>query len=253
LRGCAGLRVAGCGVCGGESPAHFCGLPRLPMPERYVTPTRTRGQPAVPRRPQRGVAPRAMSPNVRPFTLPPAIDQENQQPVVFSDPYSTNAERATEPMPHERMVTVRFANELDETPNSEELETAEAAWMRGDEPTEEGGVWYTFPACTEAIHSLVEHANRLRDLVGDLREKMGEHPPVSAAVYHTAEKTGAPITEATCVVCMDSAQKVAFAGCGHLCVCLECAHKLVKGSELEHEAKCPVCRRVSVPIALHQP
>lgn len=185
--------------------------------------------------------------------LPPAIDQENQQPVVFSAHYSTTAERETEPMPHPRMVTVRFADGRGETPNSEELEMAEAAWMRGDEPTEQGDVFFTFPACTEAVHSLVEHANRLRDQVGDLLKKMGEHPPVAAAVYHTVEKTGAPITEAACVVCMDRAQKVAFAGCGHLCVCLDCAHKLVKGSESEHEAKCPVCRCVSVPIALRQP
>ena len=132
---------------------------------------------------------------------------------------------------------VRIEQALDVAQERDEEATAAHATPR-----------FTDPRVDLAIDELVATMHRMS------REKaeMGEYPPISAAIYRNAEETNLLI-EATCVVCLENSQTVAFAGCGHLCLCVACSHELINRSDLTHEAQCPVCRRPSVPIVLRQP
>ena len=63
------------------------------------------------------------------------------------------------------------------------------------------------------------------------------------------------LNDEICAVCMeDDLQKdTCFIGCGHMAVCVNCARRLVQehnnGSVVPGgEAKCPICRVISVPI-----
>ena len=54
-----------------------------------------------------------------------------------------------------------------------------------------------------------------------------------------------------CAVCMHEERpaKVVFGGCGHLCVCQDCAHQLcTRYSSIDVLAPCPICRQVSAPV-----
>jgi hypothetical protein len=54
-----------------------------------------------------------------------------------------------------------------------------------------------------------------------------------------------------CAVCMNEERpaKVVFGGCGHLCVCQDCAHQLcTRYSSIDVLAPCPICRQVSAPV-----
>ena len=60
-----------------------------------------------------------------------------------------------------------------------------------------------------------------------------------------------PLASSNCAVCMSEERpaKVVFGGCGHMCVCQDCAHQLCKRfSPNDDQAPCPICRRVSPPV-----
>lgn len=60
-----------------------------------------------------------------------------------------------------------------------------------------------------------------------------------------------PLASSNCAVCMSEERpaKVVFGGCGHLCVCQECAYQLCKRfSPNDDQAPCPICRQVSPPV-----
>lgn len=50
-----------------------------------------------------------------------------------------------------------------------------------------------------------------------------------------------------CVVCLDHPKSHLFTGCGHKCVCEDCA-ALIEGSKDGSKSQCPVCRRPSQAI-----
>lgn len=61
-----------------------------------------------------------------------------------------------------------------------------------------------------------------------------------------------------CAICQedDAPKEVVFQGCGHVCTCVKCTFKLV---EMENNgdrkpngvARCPQCRKISMPMKLH--
>ena len=60
-----------------------------------------------------------------------------------------------------------------------------------------------------------------------------------------------PLASSNCAVCMSEERpaKVVFGGCGHMCVCQDCAYQLCKRfSPNDDQAPCPICRRVSPPV-----
>ena len=103
---------------------------------------------------------------------------------------------------------------------------------------------YSFPRTTAEIEKLVEEANCLHALTESMN--LAIVSPVCGR-----NQCAAPVTSATCVACMENEQNVTFL-CGHLCLCVACAQKLVSLST-KNSAKCPVCRAESTPILLRQP
>ena len=83
------------------------------------------------------------------------------------------------------------------------------------------------------------------------------HPTTSEALdkrlrMHSLESTRRePLAIGGCAVCMHEERpaKVIFGGCGHLCVCQDCAHQLcTRYSSIDVLAPCPICRQVSAPV-----
>jgi len=83
------------------------------------------------------------------------------------------------------------------------------------------------------------------------------HPATSEALdkrlrMHSLESMRRePLAIGGCAVCMheDRPAKVIFGGCGHLCVCQDCAHQLcTRYSSIDVLAPCPICRQVSAPV-----
>ena len=83
------------------------------------------------------------------------------------------------------------------------------------------------------------------------------HPVTSEALdkrlrMHSLESTRREaLAIGGCAVCMHEERpaKVIFGGCGHLCVCQDCAHQLcTRYSSADVLAPCPICRQVSAPV-----
>ena len=190
--------------------------------------------------------------NDRPQTPPHPTHEEETE-----DPPRTPLYTSEEEPPEDHYELAQRVVDTLSTQQPRPRNSAEGSWNHrraDDERAGEGAAdRYSLPGSPAAARRLVEEANWLHALVEDLDQKLGQYPPPSAAAGFAPGETLAPVFRATCAVCMDRGQTVAFAGCGHLCMCIPCARKLVQRSIWEFEASCPVCRTVSVPIALRQP
>ena len=54
-----------------------------------------------------------------------------------------------------------------------------------------------------------------------------------------------------CAICMDDdcPREMVFTGCGHMVACTSCAEALQRQlNRVDHAAKCPTCRAISLPV-----